>query len=79
MVWLRSTLEVEFFAWILLSVVATDIGAFIVGSIIGGMKLAPNISPNKTWAGLLGGIFSSLMVAWFFICFGWKLKFQTSL
>ena len=31
MIWLRVTFEVEFFAWILLSVVATDIGAFIVG------------------------------------------------
>ena len=74
MIWLRSTLEVEFFAWILLSVVATDIGAFIAGSIIGGMKLAPNISPNKTWAGLLGGIFSSLMVAWFFYLFWLETK-----
>ena len=69
MIWLRVTFQVEFFAWILLSVVATDTGAFIVGSTIGGIKLAPNISPNKTWAGLLGGIFSSLMVAWIFYLF----------
>ena len=69
MIWLRVTFEVEFFAWILLSVIATDTGAFIVGSTIGGIKLAPNISPNKTWAGLLGGILSSLMVAWIFYLF----------
>ena len=69
MIWLRVTFEVEFFAWVLLSVVATDTGAFIVGSTIGGIKLAPNISPNKTWAGLLGGILSSLMVAWIFYLF----------
>ena len=69
MIWLRVTFEVEFFAWVLLSVVATDTGAFIVGSTIGGIKLAPNISPNKTWAGLLGGIFGSLMVAWTFCLF----------
>ena len=69
MIWLRANFETEFFAWILLSVVATDTGAFIVGSTVGGIKLAPNISPNKTWAGLLGGIFSSLMVAWVFYLF----------
>jgi len=69
MIWLRVNFETDFFSWILLSVVATDTGAFIVGSTIGGIKLAPNISPNKTWAGLLGGIFSSLMVAWFFYLF----------
>jgi len=77
-IWLRSTFEVELFAWILLSVVATDIGAFFFGSIIGGIKLAPNISPNKTWAGLLGGIFSSLMVAWIFYLF-WLEANNTSL
>ena len=69
MIWLRVTFEVELFAWILLSVIATDTGAFIFGFTIGGIKLAPNISPNKTWAGLLGGIFSSLMVAWIFYLF----------
>jgi len=35
---------------------ATDIGAYAFGRTIGGIKLAPKISPNKTWAGLLGGV-----------------------
>jgi len=35
---------------------ATDIGAYLVGRTIGGPKLAPIISPNKTWAGLFGGM-----------------------
>ncbi|MBI3676541.1 MAG: phosphatidate cytidylyltransferase [Proteobacteria bacterium] len=35
---------------------ATDTGALFTGNILGGPKLAPVISPNKTWAGFLGGI-----------------------
>ncbi len=35
---------------------ATDIGAYAFGRGIGGPKLAPRISPNKTWAGLVGGM-----------------------
>ena len=35
---------------------ATDIGAFFVGRTIGGPKIAPSISPSKTWSGLLGGM-----------------------
>jgi len=34
---------------------ATDTGALIVGRIVGGAKLAPAISPGKTWAGTIGG------------------------
>jgi phosphatidate cytidylyltransferase len=35
---------------------ATDIGAYIVGRSLGGPKLAPRISPNKTWSGFVGGL-----------------------
>jgi phosphatidate cytidylyltransferase len=42
--------------WILAVVWATDIGAFAAGRTFGGPRLAPRVSPNKTWSGLLGGI-----------------------
>ena len=41
---------------------ATDIGAYFAGRRIGGPKLAPTISPNKTWAGLGGGMVAAALV-----------------
>lgn len=42
--------------WLLAVVWATDTGAYFAGRLIGGPKLAPRFSPNKTWAGLFGGM-----------------------
>ncbi|MEM9725387.1 MAG: phosphatidate cytidylyltransferase, partial [Pseudomonadota bacterium] len=41
--------------WLVVVVVATDVGAYFAGRMIGGPKLAPRLSPKKTWAGLGGG------------------------
>lgn len=49
--------------WALALVWATDIGAFFAGRTIGGPRLAPRISPAKTWSGLIGGILLASLVA----------------
>ncbi len=56
---------------------ATDTGAYIAGRLVGGPKLAPSISPKKTWSGLMGGMFCSALVmggcatAWGFTHANW--------
>lgn len=55
--WLRTTeAGWTLLIWAFLLVWGTDIGGYVVGRAIGGAKLAPRLSPNKTWAGLAGGI-----------------------
>lgn len=49
--------------WLVLVVAATDIGAYFAGRMIGGPKLAPRISPGKTWAGLIGGMILAMGVS----------------
>ena len=53
---------------ILGAVIATDVGAYFAGRAIGGPKIAPKISPSKTWSGLLGGMLASgLMLGSYFV------------
>ena len=53
--------------WLMLLVVATDVGAYFVGRTIGGPKLWVRVSPGKTWSGALGGVgvatFAAIMFA----------------
>jgi phosphatidate cytidylyltransferase len=46
----------ETIIWIIAMVVAADTGGYLVGRTVGGPKLAPRISPNKTWSGLGGAV-----------------------
>ena len=55
--------------WLVLAVWFTDAGGYFFGRSIGGPKLAPRISPNKTWAGLGGGVL--LAVVWSCVWLVW--------
>ena len=44
----------------------TDTAAYVAGRAIGGPKLMPRLSPNKTWAGLIGGVTTAAVVAMIF-------------
>lgn len=56
--------------WALSLVWATDIGAYFAGRSIGGPKLAPRVSPSKTWAGLGGGVLAALVLGFVLHRFG---------
>lgn len=63
MLWLRGDepLGLKAILFIFLVVWGSDIGAFAAGRSIGGPKLWPRVSPNKTWSGFIGGISAGLV------------------
>jgi len=54
--------DLRYVVAVLVSVIAVDVGAYLAGRVIGGPKIAPSISPGKTWAGLAGAIVCATLV-----------------
>jgi phosphatidate cytidylyltransferase len=67
----EQTLAAHLLSFFFLVLMGADTGAYYVGRAIGKHKLAPTISPGKTWEGVAGGILAALALAavahfWFF-------------
>ena len=66
LVWLRGNLGAGManVLFVLVLVWGSDIGAYLAGRLIGGPKLAPAISPGKTWSGAAGGLLAVALIGW---------------
>jgi phosphatidate cytidylyltransferase len=60
----RSASGPQWVLWLILMVCAADIGAYFAGRALGKRKLAPRVSPGKTWEGALGGMAGVALMAW---------------
>ena len=58
--------------WVVVTAKFSDVGGFLVGKFFGKTKLAPAISPQKTWEGVLGAVFFSALAAYLFVLIGHK-------
>ena len=62
--WMRMNI----YPWIFMALLTTwaaDTSAYVVGSLIGRRKVAPRISPGKTWEGTIAGFFAAAITVWF--------------
>ena len=65
----RGNTDSELFIFLvtILICVSTDIGGYVFGKIFKGPKINKKISPNKTYAGSIGGYFLSIILVYFFV------------
>jgi phosphatidate cytidylyltransferase len=68
---ISRSLSTHLLSFFFLVLMGSDTGAYYTGRALGRHKLAPNISPGKTWEGAVGGMATSLLLAalahyWFF-------------
>jgi phosphatidate cytidylyltransferase len=68
LIWLRADPSLGLIAVIFLIaiVVAADTASFVAGRLFGRARLWPSVSPNKTWAGLIGAVVAGAVVAGLF-------------
>jgi phosphatidate cytidylyltransferase len=68
LIWLRTDAVLGLLAvvFVIVIVVTSDTAGFLAGRLMGGPKLYPRLSPNKTWAGFVGALAASSIVAAFF-------------
>lgn len=64
LIWLRADAQTGFadVLFLMLVIWASDIGAYVFGRMFGGPRLAPSISPGKTWSGAAAGLLCALAV-----------------
>ncbi|MBF0381266.1 MAG: phosphatidate cytidylyltransferase [Magnetococcales bacterium] len=60
---IKSDLGGHFLVFLLLIIWATDSGAYFSGKFFGKRKLAPRLSPGKTWVGFYGGCLGGILVS----------------
>jgi len=79
-IWLRGSddLGLSILLCVLLTVWITDTAAFFVGRMIGGRRLAPRLSPSKTWAGSIGGLAAAALFGVVFAGFVQAPKFAVA-
>tara|TARA_B100000161_G_scaffold226365_1_gene172583 strand:- start:301 stop:960 length:660 start_codon:yes stop_codon:yes gene_type:complete len=65
-IYLRQYIGLNFFLFLIIVCIFTDIGGYLFGKILKGPKLT-KISPNKTYSGVVGSFFISLLIGFIYI------------